>query len=326
MKCPRCKTILCRIQYEGVPICTCPDCKGEFVDTNRLRVIEKRQGVTFEPGEAKKLERAETGPADDRRIICPRCGSSMRKGKYRGTDVVVDLCRACKGLWLDDQELEKIQVLAEKKAEAAVAALANARTAAAAGEGQSTDGQGYLPEASLTGASMSSPSRWARGAGAGAVAVVLALWVTGIIEGQLGIGPDLFGRAGAYIPHALGFLAVAIVSTFTRVALYPNQQLEVTRFVVGLPWVRRYLRDELACLGTDYRGPGILMELLRIVLWRRRTLFEMADVPEEPGRSYLYVVLKTGKKICVYKGTNEARLGEIADFLQAGLGLSVERL
>jgi len=47
MKCPRGKTILCRIQYEGVPICTCPDCEGEFVD----------------------------------------------------------LCRACKGLWLDDQEL-----------------------------------------------------------------------------------------------------------------------------------------------------------------------------------------------------------------------------
>lgn len=98
-----------------MPVSSCPDCRGEFVDVSRLKIIEKRKEVQFDAEEAARLSRAKTGPTADAQLACPRCSSLMKKGRYPHTDVVVDHCESCSGLWLDDQELEKLQVLAEER-------------------------------------------------------------------------------------------------------------------------------------------------------------------------------------------------------------------
>ena len=45
MICPGCASVLCRVEYEGVYIEACPDCKGEWVEGNRLRCIESQREV-----------------------------------------------------------------------------------------------------------------------------------------------------------------------------------------------------------------------------------------------------------------------------------------
>jgi len=115
MKCPRCKTPLCRIDYEGVPVHTCPDCRGELLTLNRLKTIQDRQEVTFSRAEAAALLAAETGPAEDKRLTCPHCSTRMAKKRCKGTTVVVDHCKTCSRVWLDDQEIEKLQVIAEDR-------------------------------------------------------------------------------------------------------------------------------------------------------------------------------------------------------------------
>lgn len=46
-------------------------------------------------------------------LECPRCRVGMRKVKKH--DVILDVCRNCKGMWLDDQEIEKLLAFARGK-------------------------------------------------------------------------------------------------------------------------------------------------------------------------------------------------------------------
>jgi len=40
---------------------------------------------------------------------CPACGVPMTKFKYSRTDVEVDLCEECRGVWLDLGELKRLE-------------------------------------------------------------------------------------------------------------------------------------------------------------------------------------------------------------------------
>jgi Zn-finger nucleic acid-binding protein len=48
MQCPSCNTTLARIQYEGLPICSCPGCNGEFVSLSQFCSIIKRRDEKFD--------------------------------------------------------------------------------------------------------------------------------------------------------------------------------------------------------------------------------------------------------------------------------------
>ena len=39
-------------------------------------------------------------------LVCPRCNIAMQKLEKH--DVIIDVCKKCKGMWLDDQEIEKL--------------------------------------------------------------------------------------------------------------------------------------------------------------------------------------------------------------------------
>ncbi len=43
-------------------------------------------------------------------LDCPRCKIKMRKIKKK--DVILDICKKCNGMWLDDNEIEKLYQMA----------------------------------------------------------------------------------------------------------------------------------------------------------------------------------------------------------------------
>lgn len=45
-------------------------------------------------------------------LTCPRCNIKMEKLK-KG-DVIIDVCKKCKGMWLDAGELQKLANIAER--------------------------------------------------------------------------------------------------------------------------------------------------------------------------------------------------------------------
>jgi Zn-finger nucleic acid-binding protein len=344
MRCPNCKGILCRIDYEGIPVCTCPDCQGEFVDYSRLRRIGGKQEVQFEKTEAKRLKHIKTGPEIEKQRICPRCGNLMAKGIYRTTDVIIDYCKSCRGVWLDDQELEKIQVLDEHReasqreqsatAPVLASALTGARTIAKESKGVSTDGQGYATDASLT---VSLPRLRVRVIIAAILIAVLLGWVTGLIHTFIPIerifDEEYLDWADKYLPAVLIFSAAAFAFTFKKITIIPGRSLEVKHSVFGIPKTTQYPRKNLKCLATDFSqsfisGGGLWSTIFDIwmfgYLWAYwRVSSRSRDLA---GTSYLYVVLKSGKRIRIYGGANDNLLGRLADLLQSGLGLEVRRL
>ncbi len=60
---------------------------------------------------AKKKQRS--GQKQEQLLACPRCATVMKKLK-KG-DVILDVCPACKGLWLDAGEVEKLAAIQRGK-------------------------------------------------------------------------------------------------------------------------------------------------------------------------------------------------------------------
>jgi Zn-finger nucleic acid-binding protein len=48
----------------------------------------------------------------EKKLKCPRCDVFMKKIK-KGA-VVIDVCQTCRGMWLDDNEIEKLVHMGEK--------------------------------------------------------------------------------------------------------------------------------------------------------------------------------------------------------------------
>ena len=46
-------------------------------------------------------------------LLCPRCRIEMKKLVKK--DVVIDICKKCKGMWIDEGELEKLGQIAKEE-------------------------------------------------------------------------------------------------------------------------------------------------------------------------------------------------------------------
>lgn len=109
MKCPDCKHVLKPIDCKGVVIHECTKCDGKWFEKDELQKVEAREDDTvrwidFEPfsKEAEQLSASSEGKT------CPKCLKKMASLKYLKSNVVVDKCPTCKGVWLDRGELAKI--------------------------------------------------------------------------------------------------------------------------------------------------------------------------------------------------------------------------
>ncbi len=125
MQCPQCSSVLESLEYEGAPIHGCNTCGGEFIGAEDLgRVVRLRQEQFSAELQSALAERQPSFGVPEsetaRALCCPGCGESMRVANYGGdSGVFVDRCERCQGIWLDQQELEKIQLLTERWADEA---------------------------------------------------------------------------------------------------------------------------------------------------------------------------------------------------------------
>jgi hypothetical protein len=119
MVCPNCQARLQTVQYEGISIETCPKCNGEWLDDRELGKIVRLREVKFDPEERRAIAESTsiTGVVledVDRDLKCPKCGGTTDAVNYGGdTGIVIDRCNDCRGIWLDGDELEKIQMVVE---------------------------------------------------------------------------------------------------------------------------------------------------------------------------------------------------------------------
>ncbi len=123
MNCPQCSAQLKQATYEGVPIEACNGCGGEFVGGEDLaRIVRTRRTHVSEPMRLAladhKPEFGNVKSQPQRNLECPACGNTMSLVNYAGdSGIFVDTCPMCGGLWLEREELEKIQAIMERWAD-----------------------------------------------------------------------------------------------------------------------------------------------------------------------------------------------------------------
>lgn len=110
--CPKCKARLHHLRRRGMLIETCSGCQGLWFDAGELSILLELV-PRFDPAVAG-------APAGCR---CLRCGAELHELPFPGTDVPVDRCPSCQGIWLDRGELERLRELTRSLVPEAAATL-----------------------------------------------------------------------------------------------------------------------------------------------------------------------------------------------------------
>ena len=121
MLCPRDRGVLVNEKYEGdVLVDRCPSCDGAWLQRGELEAIQESlerdysaelRGIDVV---ALAYERARQANRPD--IACPNCGMSLQAEEYGYcSQILVDRCGKCGGIWLDSGELEALERFFERE-------------------------------------------------------------------------------------------------------------------------------------------------------------------------------------------------------------------
>jgi len=106
MKCPNCGQEIKPFKHLGLTVLMCPSCRGIWFEENEL---EPYLRYVWKACEGMPLADDETGQEQNHDKICPRCRLLMPRTKYTVySDVILDKCPACKGIWADYGEIETL--------------------------------------------------------------------------------------------------------------------------------------------------------------------------------------------------------------------------
>ena len=108
MKCPKCAVEMEKRRSCELELDECPQCKGVWYDRGELKEAKDRadedvRWVNFELWKDK--DRCNVS-AQERK--CPRCDIRLATIHDHHSDIDIDVCAKCDGVWLDAGEFEKI--------------------------------------------------------------------------------------------------------------------------------------------------------------------------------------------------------------------------
>jgi Zn-finger nucleic acid-binding protein len=121
MKCPIDQTELRVQNYEAdIDVGACPSCGGMWLEKGELEAIEdvREHDYTEELARMPDLgyRAYDFALAKGGRVLrCPKCARDMEAREYaRCSQVMIDVCPSCHGIWLDKGELESLEVFFER--------------------------------------------------------------------------------------------------------------------------------------------------------------------------------------------------------------------
>ena len=110
MRCPVCKGLLRWEKVRYVEFDICMDCRGIWVSGEQFRALAVKVAADGQVESSAKLSfeaRKVLRPGEDHSVrICPKCTLAMREFNYAyDSNVFLDRCEKCKGIWLDPNEI-----------------------------------------------------------------------------------------------------------------------------------------------------------------------------------------------------------------------------
>lgn len=126
MKCPIDNNNLVEIDYErSIKVDECQSCNGMFLETWELKAIQANKGKYYKD-EIKKMpkviESTYLNAINKNRplISCPNCAESNtnvemeRREHGYCSQILVDVCPSCRGIWLDKGEIKALEIFFER--------------------------------------------------------------------------------------------------------------------------------------------------------------------------------------------------------------------
>ena len=116
MNCPICKKLLEKTIFLNTEIDYCPLCLGLWFEQDELRQAkdEKDRGLNWldiDLWKDKKDFKISYGQK-----LCPSCRLPLYKINYGDSNIELDVCNICQGIWLDRGEFSKIIKYLKNKA------------------------------------------------------------------------------------------------------------------------------------------------------------------------------------------------------------------
>lgn len=106
LECPKCHGEMHEMNMEGVVFDFCDGCKGIWFDKDEMAFYVELPVDMPEIEEVKKAAK-KTG------LKCPRCTQELEEMKFtKASDLLIDRCGGCQGIYLDKGELRKVESLA----------------------------------------------------------------------------------------------------------------------------------------------------------------------------------------------------------------------
>jgi Zn-finger nucleic acid-binding protein len=108
MQCPKCDQSLQAHKVEGQQIDRCPQCKGKWFQQGELQTAKDAAAPDLRWLDFEIWKHLDHYRFSVLNVTCPQCIIPMLAITYGATDVELDYCPKCQGVWLDEGEFGRI--------------------------------------------------------------------------------------------------------------------------------------------------------------------------------------------------------------------------
>jgi Zn-finger nucleic acid-binding protein len=114
LPCPRCHSELTERQLGAIAIDICEACGGHWYDAGELERV-RQMGPAERPRGLPDPRPPRWVDSKALDVVCPRCREPLGADRYAySSDLVIDRCPTCHGVWVDAGELEKMDHLVDE--------------------------------------------------------------------------------------------------------------------------------------------------------------------------------------------------------------------
>lgn len=114
--CPNCKSdSLRQVTFHKTRVERCDKCRGLWFDRDELSQTVAQDDKFLEWFDIDLWKNKEGFEVVASQKLCPVCHKNLYQVDYNKSDIKVDICNSCRGIWLDRGEFKKIIDYLEQK-------------------------------------------------------------------------------------------------------------------------------------------------------------------------------------------------------------------
>ena len=116
MNCPTCQDKkLEEIVFFNTGVDYCPKCLGLWFEQDELRQAKDEKDKDLNWLDVDLWDKKDEFKVSPSEKVCPKDKTTLYEVRYGDSDIVVDVCNSCKGIWLDRGEFKKVIEYMKKK-------------------------------------------------------------------------------------------------------------------------------------------------------------------------------------------------------------------